>query len=201
MLSRISYLLWFTALAIAVYLFIHFSRGDSQAQSAYLGATRCQPCHESQRIGNQYGIWMQSDHSRAFLALQSDSAREFMTRTNTTSDSCISCHSTLGRTGVGDAERAIDSEGVGCERCHGPGSKYAFFNVMQDKSAFTSNSGVIGSMQDCYDCHARSIGSDARRCPFQTTDFNADSAWTKIRHAVPASAHTTDTATQRIYND
>jgi hypothetical protein len=197
MVSRISYLLWFTALAIAAYLFIHFTREDSGPRPAYIGSVRCQPCHESQRVGDQYGIWLHSDHSRAYSALGSDSAREYLARTESTLDSCVSCHATLGRIGVNEAERAIDSEGVGCERCHGPGSEYAFFNIMRDRDDFTSHGGVVGSLDDCYGCHARDIGSDERRCPFQTTNFDADSEWAIIGHPTPTS----DSATQTTNND
>ncbi len=197
MLSRISYLLWFAALAIVAYLVIHFTRGETRAAQTLTGSAQCRSCHESARSGEQFVIWKNGPHARAFSALDSDSAKAFLAKGTIRRDSCLSCHTTLGRPAANDAELGFVHEGVGCERCHGPGSAYSSFNVMRDRDAFHANGGVSGSLQDCLQCHSRNIGSKEPRCPFQVVDFNPDSAWALIRHPVPEEKEEPDTTLRR----
>lgn len=185
MLTRFSYLFLICTFAIAAFLFVHFNRQESQNTPSYLGAQRCRVCHESVSSGDQFARWLESPHSQAFAVLESDSAKRYIQANGGSSNSCIGCHTTLGRHALTEMEERLNKEGVGCERCHGAGSAYAFFNVMRDRPAFLAAGGIVGSLDDCYQCHAREINSEAPHCPFQTTGFVADSAWGRIRHPVP----------------
>lgn len=193
MLIRISYLLLIVAIAIAAYLLVRLSRDSEGPAAAFVGVERCATCHTSIAAGRQYPIWSASAHASAWKALQSDSARRLIARPAGSIDSCIGCHTSLGRRAVVRGEDTLVSEGVGCERCHGPGSRYALYNVMTDRAAFTANGGVAGSLQDCYGCHAAAPGPAVRHCPFQTKPFMADSAWQSIRHPVNRKGRDQDT--------
>jgi hypothetical protein len=188
MLTRFSYLFLILTLAISAFLFVNFTRKDSENSATFLGVGRCRVCHEAVSSGNQFGRWLESPHSQAFAALASDSAVAYVKSHGGSSRSCFGCHTTLGRPGLSEVEHALNKEGVGCERCHGAGSRYSYFNVMKDHPAFLSNGGVSGALQDCYQCHARSLQAEGSHCPFQTADFLADSAWVRIRHSMPEQA-------------
>src|SRR5688572_8287240 len=127
MLTRFSYLFLVCTLAISAFLFVQFNRKDAQETASYIGADRCRVCHESVSSGDQFARWLESPHSKAFSALESDSAVAYMKANNVTTQACIGCHSTMGREGLTEAEQVLNREGVGCERCHGAGSEYAFF--------------------------------------------------------------------------
>lgn len=193
MLTRFSYLFLICTLAISAFLFVNFTRKDSENSASFLGVGRCRVCHEAVSAGDQFQRWLESPHSQAFAVLASDSATAYIKSHGGTTAACIGCHSTLGRQALTETELALNKEGVGCERCHGAGSRYAYFNVMRDHPAFLSNGGVRGSLDDCYQCHARDIAAEGPHCPFQRTSFLADSAWVQIRHSIPKEKLQPDT--------
>lgn len=193
MLIRISYLLLLAAIAIAVFIFVRLNRDVVEEASLYAGTHRCSVCHSSMNAGRQMLAWRNSAHDSAFVALSSDTAREYLSSHGDSVGKCLKCHTTLGREAITDNERRLLDEGVGCERCHGPGSRYAFYDVMRDRAAFKANGGVVGSLQDCYQCHAADPPTSEQRCPFQLTAFNADTAWMQIRHSVNDRAPRPDT--------
>lgn len=178
MLNRISYILLLGLLTLCAFLYINFAQTEMPPARS-VGTERCRTCHEAASFGDQFAIWQQSAHSRAYTLLSTDSAKKILA-TGRTIESCLGCHSTLGRPAANPAEAPLLEEGVGCERCHGPGSNYSDFNTMIDRERFTSRGGVTGSLEDCHQCHSRQSGGDA--CPFERTSFNADSAWKRIAH-------------------
>ncbi|HVZ39637.1 MAG TPA: multiheme c-type cytochrome [Candidatus Kapabacteria bacterium] len=194
MLNRVSYILLLGLLTLCAFLYINYSRQVDQPEATFVGVDRCRVCHESARFGGQFGIWANSAHAHAAQALAGDSARAYLAAGKGNPAACLSCHTTLGRAAQNEKEKRMLAEGVGCERCHGAGSTYADFHTMVNRSRFTSSGGVVGSLQDCYQCHARQPHQgDASVCPFQRTPFNADSAWKSIRHPIVAGARTFDT--------
>jgi hypothetical protein len=195
MLNRLSYILVLGTLALAAIVYIAYRR-NSGAPPHYTGTERCRVCHEAARAGAQFKTWLASAHARAFTSLGSDSAKRYLAASNIAIDSCLSCHTMLGRAPQNDAERALDAEGIGCERCHGPGSNYDTYEIMSHRASFTANGGVVGSLKDCYQCHAASVKTNAIHCPFQYNDFNADSAWLRIRHPLPANQTKPDSAVE-----
>lgn len=193
MLIRISYLLLIATIAIAAYLLVRMSRGIGDESATFTGSERCRACHSSVNAGRQWAIWSSSDHADAYNALESDSARAYLATRGDSIASCLGCHTTIGRAALAETEAALVAEGVGCERCHGAGSRYAYFDVMRERLSFTANGGAAGSLRDCYGCHAADPARSDRHCPFQHTPFNADSAWTAIRHPVNERAPKPDT--------
>jgi hypothetical protein len=184
MLLRISYLLLIATIAIAAYLLIRMTRGNIDESASFTGSTRCAACHSSANAGRQLTIWRNSAHARAYNALESDSARRYLRAHGDSLDGCLGCHTTLGRAALAERERPLVAEGVGCERCHGAGSRYAYYDVMRERLAFATAGGAAGSLEDCYQCHAADPATNARHCPFQSAPFDADSAWVAIRHPV-----------------
>lgn len=193
MLIRISYLLLIATIAIAAFLLVRMSRDLSDESATFTGSQRCSACHSSVNAGRQWSIWSTSAHADAFNALESDSARTYLRSHGDSIATCLGCHTTIGREALAESESTLVTEGVGCERCHGAGSRYAFYDVMRDRAAFALNGGAAGSLDDCFGCHASDPSRSERHCPFQHTPFNADSAWAEIRHPVYERAQKPDT--------
>lgn len=89
----------------------------------YVGTKTCAECHSREDLGNQYAIWQASPHARAYRLLYTERAGEIARKndieTPAESIECLRCHTTGG----GRYEN-FENEGVGCESCHGPGSRY-----------------------------------------------------------------------------
>ncbi len=184
MLNRVTYVVVLLLLALGGYVYIKVSRDMPQRGPTYVGVGRCRACHEPSSIGNQFGIWKQTPHSRAYdtlftprgLTVRSESGRDL--------ESCLKCHSTDGARSV--ANSSVTSEGVGCEACHGPGSRYATYDVMASSARFHGTGGASGSMEDCFTCHRVPGSHDASMCPVDNGTFNVDSAWIRIAHPLPS---------------
>jgi hypothetical protein len=195
MLLRFSYLFLLLAAAIGAFFYVYFTRQNNDTAS-YVGSDRCGVCHAQASIGAQFRRWQADPHAGAYAALQSDSALSLIASTKVNPESCLRCHTTVGRAAEGPFERQMQGEGVGCERCHGPGSKYARYDVMLDSGAFHARGGVRGSLQDCYQCHARDLASSPDHCPFQKANFTADTAWSRIQHPLLRQRSQADTVIQ-----
>ena len=89
----------------------------------YAGSKVCKDCHGEDAIGNQYKIWSGSPHAKAYNILLGEKAAEIAKRLKINSPEkkyeCLKCHTT-GR----GRSAETNTEGVGCEACHGPGSVY-----------------------------------------------------------------------------
>lgn len=110
---------------VAAAFFGNAYAGDFQ----YVGAKKCKICHKKAEDGEQYRIWSESAHAKAYETLASPESIEIGKKVGIDepqkSDKCLKCHVT----GHGEAAemfgRKYDiAEGVTCEACHGPGSKY-----------------------------------------------------------------------------
>lgn len=128
----------------------------------YVGVNSCiTGCHQSVDSGNQYEVWNNSKHSKAFLELQTEYADSiarslgFTTPAAETKE-CIKCH-TLGRDfDESEFESSFDlTQGVQCESCHGPGSEYKKPSVMKDSSEAVNKGLIIHTEKEkwCINCH------------------------------------------------
>jgi hypothetical protein len=98
------------------------------AEPAFEGLKKCASCHKSQSQS-----WRKTAHARALESLKPgvkgeakrkaklDPARDY-----TQDKDCVGCHVTgYGKDGGYDpADAGVYLVGVGCESCHGPGSRY-----------------------------------------------------------------------------
>lgn len=194
---RASILLFMIALGLMAGLAIHFA-DERPALYTYTGVDFCGQCHASTAAGEIYQTWAGSSHARARSVLDSVAAKEYLAANSADVEDCMSCHTTLGRPELNDHERSVNAEGVGCERCHGPGSSYSQTIIMKDRAAFTAHGGSPGSLANCYSCHAENPDGHDARCPFQTEPFNADSAWPQIAHPIRTSRSYADPDTTSL---
>ena len=163
-------------------LFAILSAFSPEVMHRYEGASRCSYCHSSSSVGDQFGIWRDSGHSRAYEALFTENAKEFATESGIETPSsdagCLKCHLTgydAKFENLGPYYRRED--GVSCEGCHGPGGDYAFFSIMRDKENAIKK-GLNPSPKDtCLNCH-----ND--ECHFMTP-FDLDEALKIISHPRP----------------
>lgn len=182
MLNRLTYLSVLLLLALVGYTYLMVSRDATQTGPLFVGAERCRPCHQTLVLGNQYDLWLSSRHAAAGETLFSEKGRALLVASGRPSQWCRACHTTTSQSSTTESAKL---EGVGCERCHGPGSRYATFAVMASKARFHRSGGASGSLLDCYGCHKRDPVNDSSACPSQARPFNADSSWGIIAHPIP----------------
>jgi len=154
----------------------------------YVGAAKCKMCHMGVKKGDQFAKWQASKHSKAFATLATDQAKEVAKKAGVTGDpqqspKCLKCHVT-GYEAPASAKAASYSqtEGVGCESCHGAGSAYQSMKVMNALRAGTQDAKAVGFFKPneatCKKCHN----------PESPTykPFKFDEAWKQIAHMIPA---------------
>ena len=99
-----------------------------QAEGVYV----CKKCHSMTKrdyYDNVYELWEKSPHANAMKELSSQASKDIAAKMGiadaTTDVKCVKCHATAG-----EADPATQGkfyareEGVTCEGCHGPGSRY-----------------------------------------------------------------------------
>ena len=126
-----------------------------------VGAPKCKSCHKA-KTGDQWAKWEASEHAKAFATLGTDEAKKIATEKGLgdpqKEEACLKCHVThafLGRDVVVNAKgKYLDSEGVGCEVCHGAGSDYKKKSIMKDHEAAVAGGMVRdNSAEFCTKCH------------------------------------------------
>lgn len=132
---------------------------SSAAQPKYVGVAKCKVCHMHARLGgNNFNAWKASPHARAYETLATDKAKakakELGIANPQTSEKCLKCHVTAygvpaARVGPG----VKNEDGIGCERCHGPGSDYTPNEVMRDRKLAAKRGLVIPDERLCRECH------------------------------------------------
>jgi hypothetical protein len=105
----------------------------------YLGSQSCNmaPCHQY-----QYKIWSEKPHAQAYKTLIEVGSQY--------DPECIVCH-VVGlkyETGFVNENSQYDLRDVGCELCHGPGSKHMVAITMDEPDNKTSE-----PKAQCIDCH------------------------------------------------
>jgi len=171
-------------LLVVITSFLYFSQ-DAAAGFEIVGAPKCKSCHKS-KTGDQWKIWTDSAHARAFETLASDQARKIAADKGLgdpqTEDACLKCHATRTSLGadtvINGKGKYADSEGIGCESCHGPGSEYKPRKIMEDSEAAHAAGLVMNKTADgCTTCH------NEQSPTYQGFDF--DERWAEIAHPVP----------------
>jgi YVTN family beta-propeller protein len=143
----------------------------------YVGSYACGACHQGPAMGYQLSLWRMSPHARAYAALSTPAA-EAVAKTMGVADdpqgspACLKCHATGAGRPASTAKSFSQNEGVGCESCHGAGSRYSPETVMRDRVLARKAGLRPVDEKTCRTCHAGGHGK-----PF---DFGA--AWAKIKH-------------------
>lgn len=148
----------------------------------FIGAQKCSLCHKKPEQGEQYRIWQESKHAKAFETLGTPEAKVAAEKLGIsdpqTSGKCLKCHSTaywFSESKVSDAI-AVE-EGVSCESCHGPGKDYFKKSIMEDKNAAIENGLIIPNEATCVKCHNPESPS--------YKSFNFKERWEQIKHLIP----------------
>ena len=127
----------------------------------YVGSTKCASCHYA--AGK---AWEASKHGHAWRTLESAEETKRYAWPVTWYPDCIACH-TVGygeRSGFVSPEATPDLRGVGCESCHGAGSRHAADPTLH-------RLGKVDT-QRCTQCH------DYEQSP----DFDYPARWKLIEH-------------------
>jgi hypothetical protein len=157
----------------------------------YVGSEKCKVCHKAASRGDQYSVWEKSLHAKAYATLGTEQSKEVAKKAGVTGDpqkaaQCLKCHVT----GY-DAPAAVkdasfkQSEGVGCEVCHGPGSLYKTLAVMKNLAAGAQDPKEVGFIAGdeatCLKCH----NTDSPTYK----EFKYIEAYAKITHPLPAKSN------------
>lgn len=124
----------------------------------YVGVESCKLCHKKKELGDQYDIWANTSHSKAFYALGTPEGREIADglgiKDPQQSGKCLRCHATSY---AFSEENVIEDlrieDGVQCESCHGPGEDYMYMEIMEDIDMATAEGMVMPTEETCRKCH------------------------------------------------
>jgi hypothetical protein len=162
-----------------------FAGGSVKAQEPeYIGAAKCKMCHNKPATGQQYKIWSEKPHANAMKSLSNQESLDYAKKNGiadpTKEPSCLKCHSTFGAVPENLRAGITIEEGVSCESCHGPGSKYKTNTIMKDQAKSIENGLIIPDKKLCESCHNE-------KNPFHKP-FNYEEALKKIAHPNPAAS-------------
>jgi hypothetical protein len=135
----------------------------------YIGAAKCKMCHNKSATGAQYKIWSESKHAHAMESLKGDEKKD---------PKCLKCHSTYYAVDESLIATLTEDEGVSCESCHGPGSRYKSNTIMKDREKAMENGMILPTKEVCIACH------NAESPNFK--GFNYDEYVKKIAHPIPS---------------
>lgn len=171
-------------LSLLVVVFTLIFSGVTIAQDfEYIGAAKCKMCHNKPTTGKQYDIWMKGPHANALKSLGNEKSLAYAKENNiadpTKEKSCLKCHSTYHNANEDLMLTLKESEGVSCESCHGPGSKYKPTAIMKSREKSMANGLILPTNDVCIKCHNKDN-------PFHKP-FNYDEAVKKIAHPNPAA--------------
>ena len=148
--------------------------------ASYAGSATCGECHEA-----AYARWRESAHSKASVALRSEMGvmMGMMMDMNVIggplkNGMCLACHATGHDAPAAFREPGfIMREGVGCEKCHGPGGDHV--RAMRNHET-VADMGIKQAPTDksCNVCHKRKKSHEKLERP----RFSYPQAWEKIAH-------------------
>lgn len=178
---KTSYILLIATLATATGLAAYFTAPRHNPD--YIGASACGACHASRASGSAQIDWQGGPHSGAFASLSSPEAQPVLEDRANDISSCLPCHSTITHAPIGERQERIQSEGVGCERCHGPGSEYSQSAVMRIDGGMIPLGGTPGTLSECGSCHVTIDGDLGPVCPVDSSAIDPVESWELIGHS------------------
>ena len=157
------------------------------AENKYVGVKKCKTCHISKKKGAQYKVWEKMKHAQAYNVLGTKEAKKIAADRGLKTDpqkspECLKCHTTLYDPKTGKKRENVEDSlkkenGVGCESCHGPGSKYKTKATMSDHKKFIEAGGMTPTEKTCIQCHNEESPS--------YKEFNYKERYKKIAHPRP----------------
>lgn len=171
----------------------------------YVGVSKCKMCHKKEEKGAQFSKWESSSHAGAFETLKSEKSAQIASDKGIEGNAweapeCLKCHTTgfgaggyevMGddfwnpdpedKAGTKAVKRMKGLQAVGCESCHGSGSKYKSKKTMQAIFTGELDGITVGSLkineEACTVCHNED--SPAYK-PFNYEEYKAE-----IAHPIP----------------
>jgi hypothetical protein len=124
----------------------------------YVGVEMCKLCHKKKELGDQYDVWTNTHHSKAFYTLGTPEARKIAASLGIDnpqqSNKCLRCHSTAyAFTEEKVAEDLLVEDGVQCESCHGAGEDYSYGKIMENIEQAKVNGMIMPTEETCRKCH------------------------------------------------
>ena len=147
----------------------------------YVGSAKCKMCHNKVEKGAQYTKWLEGPHAKAFETLKSDKSAQIAADKGIEGNAweapeCLKCHTTgfgaVGyevkcdafwnpaaedKAGSKAVKRMEALKGVGCEACHGAGSKYKSSKAKKAIVAGEITAASVGLLEvneaTCVTCH------------------------------------------------
>ncbi|HMB68595.1 MAG TPA: cytochrome c family protein [bacterium] len=167
---------------------LFFVTGLATAEDAeYIGAKKCSMCHKKAEDGEQFKIWSESAHAKAFETLASEEAKAEAAKHGIedpqAAPECLKCHATAFAV-MDDLEnqKITLEEGVSCESCHGAGSNYYKKATMEGITAGEIDGASVGLVHPdeamCKTCHTPEGNSFFK-------EFNFEERVAKIAHPIP----------------
>ena len=165
-----------------VFIFLMLIQGTGFAQAfQYIGAAKCKNCHDKESTGDQYKKWKETTHARAWKVLGSAKGLEVGMQQGITNpqkdERCLKCHSTAAAAEKNQIATITIEEGVSCETCHGPGSKYKSQAIMKDHNLSLKNGLKKPDEKNCLKCHNQESPTYK---PFNLSEYTE-----KIAHNIP----------------
>jgi YVTN family beta-propeller protein len=152
----------------------------------YVGVKACAQCHSGRAIGHQFSKWLLSRHARAYACLRMPGSEMIAELSGIPQDPhespmCLGCHATATEVEPWERDAAFQmTDGVQCEKCHGPGSEY--MEIMTDRMAAMQAGLMMPTKQDCMKCHyLKGSHAAVHKRPL----LDVEKAWKKIAHATP----------------
>ncbi len=147
---------------LTLYVAVDSVSAEPPADQDYTGSKRCGSCHFE-----QYMKWKKDPHAKAFALLTSKYESDAK---------CLKCHTTgYGEaTGYKDAKSDASLRDVGCESCHGPGSKHEEISkpfaqvknlTKEQEEAVRGSIWKVLPKNICLDCHTTKAHKDSDTPP------------------------------------
>jgi YVTN family beta-propeller protein len=166
-----------------------FSYAPSK-QPVYMGARACGACHTGKDMGNAYGKWLHSKHSRAYATLALPESKEIaaisgLRQPPQEAPICLGCHATAYNSEPWEKDENFRTEdGVQCEACHGPGSEYMAESVMRNKEEAMKAGLRFPDERFCLGCH---IEKGSHVAVLKVPPVDLKKGREVIAHPLPAS--------------
>lgn len=106
-------------------------------EAQYVGVKKCKSCHKKKKLGNAYKIWTDTKHSHSYKTLltakaKKDGKRAGLKTSPEKAFECLVCHVTAPEAPRSKFKKTFKVEdGITCESCHGPGSRYRKKKIMK----------------------------------------------------------------------
>lgn len=127
----------------------------AQAADQYVGSEKCKTCHNAKDKGEMYTKWKASEHAKATETLSGDAAKK-INKDAAKDAKCLKCHDTgAGLAADAKAKSFKEGQGVGCESCHGAGSKHVKARMASEDDSGVTDAEILKKPGEkvCTTCH------------------------------------------------